>query len=170
MIRLGVVESIRTAARPTRAWPIRRVKVDKFAAVEWVPFQKILSAADEELVPRIKLAQVFLNDGRITVDSDVSVRRNFVPEYCASSEVRFDVGAVGRDQVDQVMKARGFAAWIAHQRPNLVISDDAGEQELMICTAKRLVASLRLRPFLVQGEITNKCGYKPAISSQQRLA
>jgi hypothetical protein len=64
------------------------------------------------------------NDRRISVDSDAHSRRFLVEKDRTASQVRLDIGGVGRKDVDDVLIALALASRIPHGTIIVISGDD----------------------------------------------
>lgn len=101
------------------------VDVHQLVADEGVRRQEVLGSTLDELQFRSNRARPPSRyDVWVPFDGDFDLRRPLVAKDCAASQVRLDIDAVGRHQVDDVLEALAFAARVAHATSIAEAGDD----------------------------------------------
>jgi hypothetical protein len=90
--------------------------------LEGILFQKGFSLVCDESITVVKLADKQPHDFWVTVNADVEIGWNLIPEYSTSPKMRLDIDAMPGNQIYQLRVAAKFTTWVTHT--HIIVSAD----------------------------------------------
>ena len=99
---------------PARSRVVRRVTVPELFPSERIATQKVLGLALHQLGWHLLQTLPRGNHALIQFNGNAAQRRLFVTQHRSATQVRLDVYAVRRHEIDHMVERTAFATWILH--------------------------------------------------------